>query len=335
MLDWLEEAELDRVGCFRYSPVEGAAANALPDPVPDEVKEERWHRFMQAQQKISARRLAARVGQRMRVLVDSIEATSPSRAAKPMRPRSTASCASAGAAPAAAGRRIRGRHRHRGIRVRPRGEDRAMIVVPTTLRALRARHHDPRGRCDRECRERDAARRRGRGRRDPSRGGAGAARRMPAARRLRDRRCEDHFGLPAAGAPRDPHGRAGLARRRPQRAGTAGSCYRRSLEIAEAQDRSRPSRFPAISTGVYGYPGEAGARIAVATVREFVDVREAPARSDLLLLFGGGPRGVRGAAARMIEGDSAADPRCAARAAALAGGERRGRDVRDLLRPSR
>jgi ribosomal protein S12 methylthiotransferase len=73
MLDWLEEAELDRVGCFRYSPVEGAAANALPDPVPDAVKEERWHRFMQAQQKISARRLAARVGRKMRVLVDSIE----------------------------------------------------------------------------------------------------------------------------------------------------------------------------------------------------------------------------------------------------------------------
>jgi ribosomal protein S12 methylthiotransferase len=72
LLDWLEEAELDRVGCFRYSPVEGAAANTLPDPVPDAVKEERWHRFMQAQQKISARRLAARIGRRMRVLVDSV-----------------------------------------------------------------------------------------------------------------------------------------------------------------------------------------------------------------------------------------------------------------------
>jgi ribosomal protein S12 methylthiotransferase len=74
LLEWLEEAELDRVGCFRYSPVEGAAANSLPDPVPEEVKEERWHRFMQAQQKISARRLAARVGRRMRVLVDAVEA---------------------------------------------------------------------------------------------------------------------------------------------------------------------------------------------------------------------------------------------------------------------
>jgi ribosomal protein S12 methylthiotransferase len=73
LLEWLEEASLDRVGCFRYSPVEGAAANALPDHVPDEVKEERWHRFMQAQQKISARRLKERVGRRMRVLVDAID----------------------------------------------------------------------------------------------------------------------------------------------------------------------------------------------------------------------------------------------------------------------
>jgi ribosomal protein S12 methylthiotransferase len=73
LLDWLEEAQLDRVGCFRYSPVEGAAANALPDPVPEPVKEERWHRFMQLQQTISAARLARRVGRRMRVLVDAIE----------------------------------------------------------------------------------------------------------------------------------------------------------------------------------------------------------------------------------------------------------------------
>ena len=46
LLDWLRAAQLDRVGCFKYSPVEGAAANALPDPVPDEVKQERWNRFM-------------------------------------------------------------------------------------------------------------------------------------------------------------------------------------------------------------------------------------------------------------------------------------------------
>jgi ribosomal protein S12 methylthiotransferase len=74
LLDWLDEAQLDRVGCFKYSPVEGAAANELPDPVPEEVKEERWHRFMRKQQGISAARLAARVGTNIKVLVDRIEA---------------------------------------------------------------------------------------------------------------------------------------------------------------------------------------------------------------------------------------------------------------------
>ena len=73
LLDWLEEAELDRVGCFRYEPVRDAAANALPNAVPEEVKEERWHRFMAAQQVISARRLQRRVGTEIRVIVDEIE----------------------------------------------------------------------------------------------------------------------------------------------------------------------------------------------------------------------------------------------------------------------
>ena len=70
LLAWLGEAKLDRVGCFRFEPVGGAAANALPDPVPAEVKENRWHRFMRAQQEISARKLKAKVGRRLRVLVD-------------------------------------------------------------------------------------------------------------------------------------------------------------------------------------------------------------------------------------------------------------------------
>ena len=70
LLQWLEEAALDRVGCFKYEPVKGAAANELAAPVPDEVKEERWHRFMQMQQKISARRLQRKVGTRQQVLVD-------------------------------------------------------------------------------------------------------------------------------------------------------------------------------------------------------------------------------------------------------------------------
>ncbi len=73
LLDWLEEAQLDRVGCFRYSPIEGAAANAQADPVPDALAQERYERFMQRAAAISAKRLAAKVGRRMRVIVDSID----------------------------------------------------------------------------------------------------------------------------------------------------------------------------------------------------------------------------------------------------------------------
>lgn len=71
LLDFLDCAQLDRVGCFTYSAVEGAAANALPDPVPAAVKQERYHRFMQRQQVISAHKLGARVGQELTVLVES------------------------------------------------------------------------------------------------------------------------------------------------------------------------------------------------------------------------------------------------------------------------
>jgi ribosomal protein S12 methylthiotransferase len=74
LLAFLEEAGLDRVGCFAYSPVAGAAANALPHPVADEVKEERRARFMAVQAGISARRLAAKVGRTFEVLVDSVAA---------------------------------------------------------------------------------------------------------------------------------------------------------------------------------------------------------------------------------------------------------------------
>jgi ribosomal protein S12 methylthiotransferase len=71
LLQWLEEASLDRVGCFKYEPVRGATANDLGAAiVPDEVKEERWHRFMQAQQKISARRLKRKVNTRQQVIID-------------------------------------------------------------------------------------------------------------------------------------------------------------------------------------------------------------------------------------------------------------------------
>jgi ribosomal protein S12 methylthiotransferase len=70
LLQFLEEAQLDRVGCFAYSPVQGAAANDLPDPVPEEVKEARRARFMAVQAKISAAKLRGKVGKTLRVLVD-------------------------------------------------------------------------------------------------------------------------------------------------------------------------------------------------------------------------------------------------------------------------
>ena len=71
LLGFLDEASLDRVGCFKYEAVAGATANALPGAVPEEVKAERWHRFMARQQAVSARRLKGRVGRRVKVLVDT------------------------------------------------------------------------------------------------------------------------------------------------------------------------------------------------------------------------------------------------------------------------
>jgi len=73
LLTFLEEARLDRVGCFKYSPVAGAAANELPNPVPDEVKAERWERFMATQQEISSAKLHTKIGQRIEVLIDSVD----------------------------------------------------------------------------------------------------------------------------------------------------------------------------------------------------------------------------------------------------------------------
>jgi len=73
LLAFLDEAQLDRVGCFAYSPVDGAAANALPDPVPQDVREDRQARFMQTQARISAARLQKKVGRTLDVLVDSVD----------------------------------------------------------------------------------------------------------------------------------------------------------------------------------------------------------------------------------------------------------------------
>jgi len=72
LLAFIEEAQLDRVGCFEYSPVQGAAANALPDPVPEPLKKERWERFMALQQSISADKLNQKVGSLQTVLIDEV-----------------------------------------------------------------------------------------------------------------------------------------------------------------------------------------------------------------------------------------------------------------------
>jgi len=84
LLDWLEEAELDRVGCFRYEAVAGARANELTPAVPEAMKEERWHRLMRCQQAISARRLKRKIGSRQAVIVDEVAAASRSHAGSGM-----------------------------------------------------------------------------------------------------------------------------------------------------------------------------------------------------------------------------------------------------------
>ena len=73
LLDWLDEAQLDRVGAFRFEPVSGAAANDLPDPVPEAVKEERYSRIMEKTAAISASKLAAKIGKRLDVIIDEVD----------------------------------------------------------------------------------------------------------------------------------------------------------------------------------------------------------------------------------------------------------------------
>lgn len=73
LLDWLEEAQLDRVGCFKFEAVEGAAANDLPDPVDEDVKEERWNRLMEFQRQISEERMQAKIGKVLDVIIDEVD----------------------------------------------------------------------------------------------------------------------------------------------------------------------------------------------------------------------------------------------------------------------
>ena len=77
LLQWLEEAKLDRVGCFKFEAVKGAPANDLPNQVPEDVKEERWHRFMQTQQAISADILESKIGQTLPVIIDAYNKDNP------------------------------------------------------------------------------------------------------------------------------------------------------------------------------------------------------------------------------------------------------------------
>jgi hypothetical protein len=73
LMDWLEEARLDRVGAFRFEPVEGAAANDLPNPVPEEIKEERYARLMELTARISAEKLEAKIGRTLDVIIDAVD----------------------------------------------------------------------------------------------------------------------------------------------------------------------------------------------------------------------------------------------------------------------
>jgi ribosomal protein S12 methylthiotransferase len=94
LLDWLDEAKIDRAGCFKYEPVKGARSEELGLPaVPQEVKEARWHRFMQRQQKVSAAQLQKKVGKRLPVIIDEANGHVGARAApNTTRRRSTATC---------------------------------------------------------------------------------------------------------------------------------------------------------------------------------------------------------------------------------------------------
>ena len=120
LLDWLKEARLARVGCFKYEPVDGAAANDLAGAVPEEVKEERWHRFMAAQQEVSRALLAAKVGRTIDVIIDEVDEEGAIGRSKWDAPEIDGSVFLNGATGLAPGDIVAG-HRHQRRRVRPVG----------------------------------------------------------------------------------------------------------------------------------------------------------------------------------------------------------------------
>jgi len=101
LLEWLEVAQLDRVGAFRFEPVEGAAANALPDPVPEEVKQERYERIMALSARISTEKLRAKVGKTLEVLIDRVD---PPESPSPLRGRGVGERGLDSTSPGATGR---------------------------------------------------------------------------------------------------------------------------------------------------------------------------------------------------------------------------------------
>ena len=153
-------------------------------------------------------------------------------------------------------------------------------LTPLPVRPARAgdgachrRHHQDKRRCDRQCRQAFVAGRGRRGRRDTPGGGAGFAGRVRQAGRLRGRPGQDHRRPPAAGSSRDPYGGAGVAGRREQRGGEAGFLLPR-VHTPGREKGLGSIAFPAISTGVYGYPRKEAAAIAVAAVRQAMQESE-------------------------------------------------------------
>jgi ribosomal protein S12 methylthiotransferase len=73
LLEWMQEAKIDRAGCFKYEPVAGATSNALPDHVPPEVQQERWERFMEVQRQVSEERQQAKIGKTIDVIIDEVD----------------------------------------------------------------------------------------------------------------------------------------------------------------------------------------------------------------------------------------------------------------------
>ena len=127
LLDWLEEAEIDRVGCFKYEPVAGAPSNAIGNAVPDEVKQERWNALMARQQKISARRLKRKVGTRQQVIIDEVGPTVAKGRSKADAPRDRRRGLSL-EPPSAEGRRDRHREDRARRRVRPARQRRRLLT---------------------------------------------------------------------------------------------------------------------------------------------------------------------------------------------------------------